>query len=90
MPFVLLESMAAGIPAIAADVPGALEALDGGRAGTLVPREDPRALARALEHVARAVPDAIARAAVARARVSAEYDLDALMARTLHRVARPR
>ncbi len=83
MPFVLLESMAAGIPAIAADVPGALEALDGGRAGTLVPREDPRALARALEHFARAVPDAIARAAVARARVSAEYDLDALMARTL-------
>ena len=83
LPFVLLESMAAGIPAIATDTPGAVEALDGGRAGTLVPRAEPAALARALERTSQAMPDALVRAAIARSRVRAHYNRDELMARTV-------
>jgi hypothetical protein len=60
------------------------------RAGALVRRKDPRALERALEHVARAVPDAIARATMVWGRVRAEYDPNARMARTLTVVARSR
>jgi glycosyltransferase involved in cell wall biosynthesis len=81
MPFVLLEAMAAGIPTIATDTPGAVEALDGGCAGTLVPRGDPGALARALTFLA--VPDVLTRAVVARGRARAQYNRDELMSRTV-------
>ncbi len=44
----LIEKMAAGLPIVATRVGGAHEALDGGKAGLLVPPGDPAALAQAL------------------------------------------
>ncbi|MGH3980833.1 MAG: glycosyltransferase [Pseudonocardiaceae bacterium] len=83
MPFAVLESMAAGIPVIATDVPGTVEALGGGAFGTVVPRDDPAALASALARF-RANPDrALDRARDASAHVTAHHDLDDCMARTL-------
>jgi glycosyltransferase involved in cell wall biosynthesis len=52
MPMVLIEAMAAGLAIVAFDCPtGPAELLDGGRAGLLVPPEDPAALAEALSGV---------------------------------------
>jgi glycosyltransferase involved in cell wall biosynthesis len=48
---VLPEARSVGAPIVASDVGGIREALDGGRAGMLVPPEDPAALARALTAV---------------------------------------
>ena len=44
----LIEKMAAGLPVVATDVGGNAEALDGGRAGVLVPPHDPNAMAEAI------------------------------------------
>ena len=44
----LIEKMAAGLPIVATTVGGAYEALDGGKAGLLVPANDPAALSEAL------------------------------------------
>jgi glycosyltransferase involved in cell wall biosynthesis len=48
---VLSEARSAAVPIVATRVGGIPEALDDGRAGTLVPSTDPRALADALEHM---------------------------------------
>lgn len=48
LPTVLLEAQAAGVPAISCPVGGVAEILDQGRAGWLVPEQDPTALAQAL------------------------------------------
>jgi glycosyltransferase involved in cell wall biosynthesis len=48
MPLTLLESMAAGVPAVATRVGGIAEALLEGETGLLVPPKDPQALAQAL------------------------------------------
>jgi glycosyltransferase involved in cell wall biosynthesis len=48
---VLSEARSAAVPIVATRVGGIPEALDHGRAGTLVPSTDPRALADALEHM---------------------------------------
>jgi glycosyltransferase involved in cell wall biosynthesis len=45
---VIAEAREAGVPIVATNVGGIPEALDGGEAGTLVPANDPSALARAL------------------------------------------
>ncbi|MGB7264675.1 MAG: glycosyltransferase [Terracidiphilus sp.] len=45
---VLIEARQAGCPIVATDVDGIAEALDGGRAGLLVPKENAAALAAAL------------------------------------------
>lgn len=45
---VLLEALAAGVPAVATDVPACRELLRGGEHGRLVPPEDPAALAAAI------------------------------------------
>lgn len=45
---VLIEAREAGCAIVATDVDGIAEALDGGRAGLLVPPKDPRALASAI------------------------------------------
>ncbi len=45
---VLIEALAAGLPAVASDVPACRELLEGGRWGTLVPPADPAALADAM------------------------------------------
>jgi glycosyltransferase involved in cell wall biosynthesis len=48
---VLSEARSAAVPIVATRVGGIPEALDDGRAGTLVPSTDPRALADALAHM---------------------------------------
>jgi glycosyltransferase involved in cell wall biosynthesis len=48
LPVALLEATAAGLPCVATDVGGALDLLDEGRAGLLVPPKAPAALASAL------------------------------------------
>lgn len=53
LPQVLIEAMAAGIPIVATDVGGVAAALDGGRAGLLVPPADPEALTDAVRRVTR-------------------------------------
>src|SRR5699024_11413598 len=42
------EAMALGIPVVASDLPALRELLDDGNSGTLVPAEDPQALAEAV------------------------------------------
>ncbi|MBU8895068.1 glycosyltransferase [Corallococcus sp. H22C18031201] len=52
LPMVLLEALALGCPIVSTDCPsGPAEALDGGRAGLLVPVDAPQALADALAKV---------------------------------------
>lgn len=48
MPTVLLEAMAAGVPAISTAVGGALEVVNDGQNALLVPPREPQALARAI------------------------------------------
>ena len=50
-PISLLEAMGAGLPVVGADSDGIPEQLDGGRAGELVKREDPAALAAAIKRL---------------------------------------
>ncbi|MFB3777566.1 MAG: glycosyltransferase [Bryobacteraceae bacterium] len=87
LPVTLLESMAAGIPVVATDIPPCREVLDGGKCGVLFPRRDPAALARALETV---LGDAAYREQITRAallRVRENYDLP-LMAERYGRLLR--
>jgi glycosyltransferase involved in cell wall biosynthesis len=51
LPQVLIEAMAAGLPIIATDVGGVATALDGGRAGLLVPPSDLAALVEAVRRL---------------------------------------
>lgn len=48
LPTVILESIAAGIPVIATDIPGNKEVIEDGVTGRLVPPEDPQALTAAI------------------------------------------
>jgi starch synthase len=48
---VLLDAMAAGVPVVATAVGGVPEVLEQGRCGVLVPYDDPRAIAQAVERV---------------------------------------
>jgi glycosyltransferase involved in cell wall biosynthesis len=50
-PLSIVEAMQAGLPVVAADVGSIAEALDDERAGTLVPPDEPEALARALREL---------------------------------------
>jgi glycosyltransferase involved in cell wall biosynthesis len=51
LPMVLLEAMAAGVPAVATDVEGVWETIQHGQDGLIVPAGDPKALAQALTDV---------------------------------------
>jgi glycosyltransferase involved in cell wall biosynthesis len=73
---VLIEAREAGCAIVATDVDGIAEALDGGRAGMLVPSQNPQALAGALlamleDHDARNLWKSRAREGIAEYRVSA-------------------
>lgn len=75
-PIVLLEAMAAGIPLIATRVGGIPDAVGTGEA-YLVPPEDPLAIARCLEQIARNPEDAAQRAGAARNRLREEFSPEA-------------
>jgi glycosyltransferase involved in cell wall biosynthesis len=77
LPVVLIEALAAGVPAVASDLSGIPELVETDVTGILVPPGDSAAIADALERLARD-PDLRARlAAGGRSRVAAEFDLDA-------------
>ena len=83
MPYAVLEAMAAGVPVVASDVPGTVEALGGGRYGVTFPRGDPAALAAALTAWRNDVNAAHDRAELASAHVTNVHDLDDCVTRTL-------
>jgi len=78
---VLLEAMVAGVPIVATAVGGVPEVLLHGRAGRLVPYDDPDALARALRDVTDDPDGTAARVAVGRDRVR-EFDWSASVEQT--------
>jgi len=79
LPNVVLEAMRLARPVVATAAPGTTEVVDDGRTGLLVPVRDPPALAQAIRTVihdpelARRLGDA------GRARVAAEFRLDAMI-----------
>lgn len=83
MPYALLEAMAIGLPAICTDVPGMVEALAGGHAGRIVPRQDPRALAAGIRECLDEPDISEEKARIAMSRVHAHYGLTAIMERTV-------
>lgn len=73
------EAMASGLPVIASAVGGLVEVLDGGRVGVLVPPDDPRALAAAIERLLDDRPEAARLAEAGQARAAAYYAVDAMV-----------
>ena len=63
LPTVLLESLATGLPCVSTPVSGIPEILDQGRAGRIVPEQDPKALA---DVIAELLEDGDARLEIAR------------------------
>jgi len=85
IPVSLMEAMAYGIPCVSTTVSGVPELITDGKEGLLVPQQDPRALADALERLARD-PELRARfGAASRRKVEAEFTLQGL-ARALDRL----
>jgi glycosyltransferase involved in cell wall biosynthesis len=85
LPVVLIEALAAGVPAVASDLSGIPEIVETDVTGILVPPGDASAIADALERLARD-PELRARlAAGGRARVAAEFDLDTNARRLIER-----
>jgi len=83
MPYVLLEAMAAGIPVVASDVPGNVEALGDGAAGTLVPRGNVDALVTSLRTRIQDPGGTTLMARRAHERVQTLYDVSVQMQRTV-------
>jgi glycosyltransferase involved in cell wall biosynthesis len=73
MPLVVLEAMAAGVPVVASAVSGIPEVVVDGETGWLVPPEDPRSLAGALEAVLRRPEEARRRGEAGRRRVDERF-----------------
>ena len=83
---VLLDAMAAGVPAIATSVGALPEVLEGGRAGRLVPYGDPTALAEALRASVEDAEETRARVRVATERVQGlDWSVSADRYRALYR-----
>lgn len=80
-PLVLLEAMAAGLPAVSSAIPGPVEMIADGVDGALVPAGDPAILARALAGVIATPEKARALGAAARAKVLADYGPESLKRR---------
>ena len=70
-----MEAMGIGVPVVASRLSGIPELIDDGRTGLLVPPGDARALADAVERLARQPALAAAIAGQARQRVRAEFRL---------------
>jgi glycosyltransferase involved in cell wall biosynthesis len=73
MPLVILEAMEAGIPVVASRVSGIPEVVEDGRTGWLVPPEDLRALAAALNEVLERPEEARRRGDEGRRRVDERF-----------------
>lgn len=73
-----LEAMALEIPIIASSIPAMVEALDGGRCGTLVPLGDPEALAAAIDGALRGGGAVESKVRAARERFESTYELQAV------------
>ena len=75
MSLALLEALAAGLPAVACDIPGNRPLIAHGRQGWLVPPGQPPALAAGIEHALGHPAEARGWGAAARRRVAAEFSL---------------
>jgi colanic acid/amylovoran biosynthesis glycosyltransferase len=77
IPVVLMEAMSSGVPVVASAISGIPELVEDGACGLLVPPGDPAAIAAALRRLAEdpALRGRLGRAA--RARVLAEFDVEA-------------
>jgi len=96
LPTVLLEALACGLPTVSTPVTGIPEILDSGRAGVLVPEQDPEALAGALADLLQDPARRGRLAEVGRARAEALFDreknavqLHAWLAEALRTARRP-
>jgi colanic acid/amylovoran biosynthesis glycosyltransferase len=85
LPVVLIEALAAGVPAVASDLSGIPELVETDVTGILVPPGDAPAIADALERLALDPALRARLAAGGRARVAAEFDLDANARRLIER-----
>ena len=74
-----IEARAAGLPVVASAVGGLLDLVDPGRTGLLVPPDDPRALADALDGLVRAPARAAALGGAARDEVVRRYSFDRMV-----------
>jgi glycosyltransferase involved in cell wall biosynthesis len=79
----LLEAMAAGLPCIANDIPPNREVLDDGKAGVLVPVENPEALEAAMRNIVENHGKATHFALKAKERAEQCYSLKSVAARYL-------
>jgi len=79
-PNAVLEAMASGLPVIASNVGGVLEAVDDGRTGMLVPPGDAAALAQAINTVIARPAFAARLGRAARAEVEHRYSFDRMVA----------
>lgn len=75
LPLATVEAMAAGLPVVAARAAGLEETVLDGQTGILVPTEDPRALADAIERLAAAPALQSRLGAAGRDRVQCQYDI---------------
>jgi glycosyltransferase involved in cell wall biosynthesis len=80
-PLAVMEYMEAGLPVVATAVGGVPDLIEPGVHGLLVPREDPVALADALDELLRDAGRARAMGACGRERRRAEFDIDVLVHR---------
>ncbi len=77
---VALEAAAAGLPVVASDAGGVVEAVEHGRTGLLVPPDDPAALAAALRELASDPARAAALGAAGRELVARRFGRDRMLA----------
>lgn len=76
LPMVVLEAMASGVPVIASDVEGVVEAVEDGVEGLLVPPATPQALANAMSRIVSGEIDWHEMAEAARARHWAHFSAE--------------
>ncbi len=82
LPMVLLEAAAAGLPAVATDIPGTREAVLDGQTGRLVAPDDPKALAAAMREVMKlSVTERAALGAHARRRAVEQFGIETVLDR---------